>query len=328
MHNHKRQAFTLIELLVVIAIIAVLIGLLVPAVQKVREAANRMSCSNNLKQIGMALQNYHSTFQSFPAGQKNGLGTTPNWRFLLFPYMELDSIYNAVTLTNLTSAVSQTALRGRVIPTWACPSSVLSPLTPNPNPWNAGDTFNYQIPAYIGIMGAFDDPAVPSRNGSRTHLGFYGSQLTDTGMLLWNQTVNIASCTDGTSNTIIVGEQSGSVGTRDIRNSYFGTWGGCTVSQTVAQMTTATPPTYTWTSNTGFDAYGNGTTAVRYANNSKTAGSGASAAYMTNTILNSYHSGGINTAFTDGSVRFIADSIDFTNFRRLCSRDDGQPASD
>ncbi len=315
MRRYLRHGFTLIELLVVIAIIAVLIGLLVPAVQKVREAANRMSCSNNLKQIGLALQSYHGSFNSFPAGQKNGLGSTPNWRFLLFPSMELDTVYSSVSLSSLRSATSSAVLSGKVFPTWNCPSSILSPLTPNPSPWNASDTLNYQIPSYIGIMGAADDPAVPTRNGSRTFSGGgYGHILANTGMLVWNETTSISSCIDGTSNTIIVGEQSGRVGATDIRNTYFGPWGGCTVGVTVGQMISA---------GGSFDTYGNGTTAVRYANNSKTAGSGATTGYNANTILNSFHSGGINVAFTDGSVRFIDDGIDFTKFRALCSRDDG-----
>ena len=315
----KRIAFTLIELLVVIAIIAILIGLLLPAVQKVREAASKMQCSNNLKQIGLALQNYHSAFNSFPAGQREGLGSTPNWRFLLFPFMELQSVYDTVDLANLRNTTSSNVLKGRVISGWACPTSVAPSLTPNPNPWNGGDVLNYQIPAYIGIMGAYDDPSVPSRNATRTRLTAYSHYVSDTGMLLLNETAAISSCNDGTSNTIIVAEQSGFVGKSDIRNSYFGPWGGCTISQTVSQLVSAPA---------SLDVYGNGTTTVRYANNSRTAGAGANTGYNANTILNSFHTGGINANFTDGSVRFISDNIDFLNFRKLCVRDDDQVISD
>jgi prepilin-type N-terminal cleavage/methylation domain-containing protein/prepilin-type processing-associated H-X9-DG protein len=305
----RRRGFTLIELLVVIAIIAILIGLLLPAVQKVREAAARMKCSNNMKQIGLALMNYESTYQTFPMGQGPGVNV-PGWRINLLPYLEQDNVYKQV---NQADVFGSAVLQNLVLPGWVCPSSNLM-ANPAPVPsWYSGSVV-HQVPAYIGIMGAYPDPA--GRSTGTIYASNYGGWWSNTGMLRANEKVRIAECIDGTSNTFIVGEQSASVGTSDLRSRYYSPWGSFTQSSPVGNLSP------------GADCWGMGLTCVAYAPNSQTAGAGANIPYGGNTILNSKHTGGLNMLAADGSVRFVTDGMDFVNFQKMCSANDGLVTTD
>ena len=304
--SRSRSAFTLIELLVVIAIIAILIALLVPAVQKVREAAARSQCSNNMKQVGLALQGYHDTFKEFPMG--NGAGVQrANWRVYLFPYLDQRPLFERL---NLADVYNDPSLQYYVMAVWKCPAQNLPDL--QPDSWVTWWVNNHhQVPAYIGINGAFPDPAGRTNVTLATQPPWpYGGVWCANGMLLANEVVKMAHCTDGISNTIMVAEQSGAVGTQDIRNGYYSPWGSFTQSTRLS----ATAP--------GSDIWGMGLTGVQYANNSKFSAAGSDNPYDLNTILNSNHPGGINALFGDGTVRYVADSTDFVNFQRMCVRDD------
>jgi prepilin-type N-terminal cleavage/methylation domain-containing protein/prepilin-type processing-associated H-X9-DG protein len=310
-HPTRRRGFTLIELLVVIAIIAILIGLLLPAVQKVREAAARSKCQNNLKQIGVALHAYESAYQTFPTGNTNGT-VTANWKVRLFPFLEQGNVYTQINLANVNTS---TVLNKLTIPVWACPSSNL-PTNPTDAVYNNGTNVStligHQATCYQGIMGAANpDPAGRTTGVIYQQTRYGGGWWANTGMLIPNQTVRITDASDGTSNTIVVAEQSGRVGTTDLRNRYYSPWGGCTLGGQVSS----------WSGD--LDGWQMGLTCVVYQNNRQTTAAGANQVYLPNTILNSFHTGGINVAMGDGSVRFVTDSVTLATFQAACSRNDG-----
>lgn len=324
-----RCGFTLVELLVVIAIIGVLVGLLLPAVQAAREAARRMQCSNNLKQQGLALHNYHDALKTFPIGVSYSLNSmvavrheycagSTNWRLSVLPFLEQSNAFNAVSFSSdLCSQCGATSLyglftgpnaflKGLVFPIYSCPSSALDRTEPS---WcNFERT---QIPDYVGVMGATPDPG--GRAGVCSAQTPYGI-LCGNGMLVPSVARRIGECTDGTSNTVIVVENSGRVNNSDLRGSYQGGWAGYYSiggNRRVNSYTAAELP------------YGGATKTLRYPPNLRSTAQGASTAYMWNTIVNSFHVGGVHGLLTDGSVQFLSNNTDFVNLTRLFACDDG-----
>ena len=324
------RGFTLVELLVVIAIIGLVIALLLPAVQQAREAARRMQCSNNLKQIGLALHNYHDTHQSFPYGGRTRItyaGTS--WRFALLPYMEQSAVYDLDRASNYTlntyaggngntdiNAYSSYTrqLFGLVVDGYVCPSSSLDPLYAY-NATLASIGAVTQGHHYVGIMGAYPDPAGRAETAYAVQ---YGSYATDNGLLTIGETKQMRDVTDGTSNTIIVSEQSGNtnpVATRRKIANYHTGWGGISAAGTVK----------TWrAAGEGEHRYGSGLTAVFHSPNPSTTGTEADKEWDFNTPLTSFHPGGVQVVMTDGSARFIQDTISLEMLQRLCARDDGE----
>ena len=339
--SRNRRAFTLIELLVVIAIIGVLIGLLLPAVQKVREAANRLRCQNNLKQIGLALHAYHDAAESFPTGCRHNVRSGANWRAYLLPYLEQNNLYQQLDFSSAGdfSGYGQpygtpsfpgknVVLTNLILPVYKCPSTNMPDIFSQANNFTMG-----QIHSYIGISGASPDPA-GRLGGSVCTCTSYGNMvLANTGMMTVNNAIRIADCTDGTSNTLMVGEQSGSVGTQDLRNWYVGGWAGAAMDGGYFSGGPAGPLTDSFsrwcpTGSGPVNAFTTAITVVAYRINSRTAPGPAAFSYSANTILNSSHPGGINGLMTDGSVRFFSDGMDFPTFQNVCVRDDGIPIGD
>jgi prepilin-type N-terminal cleavage/methylation domain-containing protein/prepilin-type processing-associated H-X9-DG protein len=322
--RRSRRGFTLIELLVVIAIIAVLIGLLLPAVQKVREAAARTQCQNNLKQLGLALHNYHDVYNKIPPGgrgpprQVEPVGTESNhaWSYRLLPFVEQDNLFRN-DLPNLPGywyyhpEVAQNypahyAAVTTPLKIYRCPASGHS------------DHGQMYAPAFTDPQQTYDDFA------TMEYVGIAGSDrrvLPDgtpiAGMLYWQSDLGFKDATDGTSNTMVIGEYSGLTAQQHF-NAY----------QSTSDNTT------TWDL-----GYGTGTACwswkeIAFPPNSAYffGGSFYPPALDVGTpilsvvcrgALKSPHAGGINVLYLDGSVHFVPNSIDMTVYKNLADRADG-----
>ena len=324
----KRRGFTLIELLVVIAIIAVLVALLLPAVQQAREAARRTQCKNNLKQLGLAFHNYHDVVKVLPMSV--GWNDMPNWRVMLLPYLDQAALYNSLPGVKAGSGFwshapgsgasigygnGDDALRGLVLPVYSCPSSSRPKITAASLSW-----YGMQID-YVGVMGTYPDPAGRTTVCAGA-IGCSSDNPCVQGLLPPFESKGFRDCTDGTSNTILVAEQSGLVNGANASANYLGGWFGyanVSSSSWNAGSVLSTVPSGCY--------YPGGVTAVRYVpnafKNSSPAGPGG-AQYSGNTVINSFHTGGVHVVLADGSVRFVSDNINFGTLQNLCARDDGQ----
>ncbi|WP_459557244.1 DUF1559 family PulG-like putative transporter [Lacunimicrobium album] len=334
----NRTGFTLIELLVVIAIIAMLVAILLPAVQQAREAARRSSCKNNLKQLGLAIHNYHDTFRVFPAnvGETVAQRRGASWLTLLLPNMEQGPAYDSMVFTDqdFTDQGSQGLNRNwrvvsqLIVPNLNCPSSPLNKTRNNTagaltvSQLGAPATYPVQVADYVGIMGMYYFPssvaAQQTTPGSRTPSTWtgYGWMQYEGVIGAWNSNlgpIDMADVSDGLSNTLIVGEHSSATvdpitGTRiDSRPSnYVGgawsagpsKWGDWTMNITVPRW----PINSVDIAGTSLDTAG----------------------YALHNGLRSAHQGGVQVLMGDGAVRFLSQNIDFnTTYMALCSRRDG-----
>ncbi|MCA9195427.1 MAG: DUF1559 domain-containing protein [Planctomycetales bacterium] len=295
----KRYGFTLVELLVVIAIIGILVGLLLPAVQAAREAARRMQCSNNLKQLGLAALNYESAYKKMPPNhiwaRQNGNNVANNanveawgWNVLLMPFMEQTNLYNQLRVSQMSLAdllagitvAERKAMLEQDIATFRCPSDAAEAQAKSARHWNGGwgaragghNRWESGLTNYITNRG--------TRNQRQL--------VNDThGMFMEMRSIKLGDITDGTSNTFSIGE-------RDSRWGRAGTWPGVRNpngsgmrgiymnTATVRPPLNSTQPPYTWSSNT--------------------VGAGAG--------FSSLHTGGAQFVYVDGSVHFVTQNID------------------
>jgi prepilin-type N-terminal cleavage/methylation domain-containing protein/prepilin-type processing-associated H-X9-DG protein len=355
MRSRNSGGFTLIELLVVIAIIAVLIALLLPAVQAAREAARRAQCVNNLKQLGIAMHNYHSSVNSLPWGDG------PWWiewsaHTLLLPYMEQAPIYNAINFSDtqpfgltpmpVNNPANSTATYS-VISGFNCPSDsdrLTDPNGHNNYMDNSGSAPNC---AYGGIANA------PSWNEPASGPFIYSSNGVDTGPPgFGGSSINIASITDGTSNTAAFSERVKAIG-----SNFTGTsapfdplkpTASLSIPAPVSTTVESTPQAYYQICSVTPPVPLNGNQDAANFNDDNISGamwvSGQPACtrYLhimpPNTwscrsglqighVANSRHAGGVNVMFCDGSVKFIKSSINVTTWWALGSRAGGEVVS-
>jgi len=314
----RNPGFTLVELLVVIAIIGVLVALLLPAVQQAREAARRMQCSNNMKQIGLALHNYHDTHGKFPIGVRSGPGWGPTWWAGLLPFLEQDNLFQQLDLTIADNGwtANQLVLTGQPAPMMVCPSFPGETANaPAGRPWDSKAT-------YTGISGA--ELVTPLFTEQRISQccdccddGASDGVISNGGMLIPNRSLGFNSMIDGSSNTFMVGEMggimfSGTDGTRRTITAagehgwLMGTnGGGERPTQRVFNLTT-----------------------IRYEPNSRNFDRpGISTNFGPNVPLQSAHPGGVMILAGDGSVKFLAETTDLNIVKLMSIRDTGQPAS-
>jgi prepilin-type N-terminal cleavage/methylation domain-containing protein/prepilin-type processing-associated H-X9-DG protein len=208
----RRRAFTLIELLVVIAIISILMGLMLPAVQRAREAANRLSCANNLKQIGLALHNHHLTFEAFPPSRSFDGG--PTWAVLLLPDLEQTNLYNQWVL-QLPYGRQTDLARMSPVRSYFCPSRRASNTPPTSS--ISGDLFGAGTAArhYPGALGDYAVVVDPfGFDSPQTAAGFEGTGVR--GAFQLGAGSRLSDFMDGTSNTFLVGEKHVPVGKEGI----------------------------------------------------------------------------------------------------------------
>lgn len=217
----RRRGFTLVELLVVIAIIAILIGMLLPAVQAIREAARRVQCRNHLKQIGLSLQNYHESFSRYPMGWSANIDAgVPGWGWMSWalPFIEQTNTFNQIDFKLPIDHPSHAQARQQSLPFMLCPSSTLAnqPLIELPegayvDPYGpVAFPFAVARAQYVGCLGTFvaaeemeDGEFCPSLTN------IMGGGETLDGIFYRNSRVKLEHVYDGTSHTIAVGERSG-----------------------------------------------------------------------------------------------------------------------
>jgi prepilin-type N-terminal cleavage/methylation domain-containing protein/prepilin-type processing-associated H-X9-DG protein len=325
--ERKIRAFTLVELLVVIAIIAILVGLLLPAVNAARESARRIQCANNFKQVGLAMHSYHTANNAFPQGTTDH--NTPNyegwsWAVRILPQMEAGNAFAKIDFSEdgfigSTNQKNKQLLDGTFVATYWCPSSPC-PRFYSQDAWNGNHEIN--VGCMVGIAGAADDPSGDTRydmgqSPDRTHAW--------NGVLFAHSNVRIEDIRDGTTNTIMVGETS-DMGWRtgypnekfDCRGMFpHGFWIGAD-----RQSASTAPGDKRVFNTTVIYQRPLGTKECDLGQFGQTSKAGHN--YDNQIPIQAAHPGGAYLLFADGSSQFLSENIEFGLFKLLAIRDSGE----
>jgi prepilin-type N-terminal cleavage/methylation domain-containing protein/prepilin-type processing-associated H-X9-DG protein len=311
-----RSAFTLIELLVVIAIIAILIGLLLPAVQKVREAAARAKCQNNLKQLGLAMHNYHSALNNFPPGSGPVIaGGSSGYNVLahILPYVEQDNLYRSFNFMLSSGNAANVNSRNAVVSMFLCPSDPVAVI-----PAGQGGGNNYRWNAGVSIVNSYpstQNASMPPNNGA-----FWGNTVYRT-----------ADISDGLSNTAafsehIKGDFSDGIASPEADTLQPGTY-PATPDEALAQCNAIDPTNLAFQGNSdvGGDWTSGGHSTGRYYHALPAGNRGCMfPPQRIATTANSKHANLVNVALCDGSVRVVPYSMSLTAWRALGTRNGGE----